>query len=172
MKTAAVRYLAIVALAAGAAAHAAEESAAPVSAGQRVRVSAPSLSTGTVVGSVVSIDDHDITIRIPRRAEPLALPRTAIIKLEVSDGRRSRAVGAAAGALIGALAGLAAGSRSTEFTQEIQAGGAAIGALLGAGVGAAIPPAERWRTVASADRRVRFVPRPDLGLGGGFSVGF
>jgi hypothetical protein len=171
MNIAMTRCLVILALSASGAAHAdAPDAALP--AGQRVRVSAPGVSENALVGSVVASDERQLTIRVAQRTEPVTVPRSGITKLEVSDGRHSRGIGATIGAVSGALVGLAVGSRANWFTQQAEAGGAAIGALLGAGIGAAIPPAERWRSVNPGVRGARLVPRPDLGIGAGVVVGF
>lgn len=148
--------------------------------GQRVRIQAPEVSHDTLVGTVSAVDADFITIAVAGRATPLSVPRTRIVKLEVSEGPRSRGTHALIGAGIGLAVGALIGS--TQNAAYIHSGGvAAVGGIVGAGIGAligvAIPPGDRWAVVPNSHLQVGFAPRgtPANGaqlLGLNFSISF
>jgi hypothetical protein len=95
-----------------------------------------------IVGELVSIDDHQLSLKVHGRGNPLVIPRTRIYLVEVGGKRRSEA---GTGALFGFLAGAAAGAleasieRHSYFGPWILGGaGGAAGGLLGLSVGSSI----------------------------------
>ena len=139
--------------------------------GMRVRILAPDIFPGKVIGTIYRVDDQSVTIDVPGRSEPVSVLREKIARLDVSEGPRSRGVDAAIGAGIGALIGaaggaLAGGSQNSHIVSngEVAAVCAVLGAGLGALIGVAIPPGERWNQLAATRYRVSFVPRLDHGL--------
>jgi len=139
--------------------------------GMRIRVLVPEVSPDKVIGTIKMVDMESVTIDVPDRKEPVSVLRSKIVRLDVSEGPRSRgvdaAIGAGIGAGIGAIAGAAAGGGGN--THLVSRGGvAAIGAILGAGLGAligtAIPPGEHWSEMAASRYRAGFAPRLDHGF--------
>jgi hypothetical protein len=139
--------------------------------GMRVRILAPDVFAGRIIGIINSVDDQSVTIDVPGRSEPVSVLRKKIARLEVSEGPRSRGVDAAIGAGIGASIGaaggaLASGSEKSHIVSsgEVAAVCALLGAGLGALIGATIPPGEHWNEMAASRYRVGFAPRLDHGL--------
>src|SRR5580704_19200628 len=140
-----------------------------LTAGLRVRILAPEISSHKVIGTINRVDDQSVTIDVPGRSEPVSVLREKIARLDVSTGRRSRWVDAAIGAGIAAAGGaLACSASETKHSivnnSDVTAGCALVGALLGAGIGAVIPPGERWNEMPATRYRVGFAPRPDHGV--------
>jgi preprotein translocase subunit YajC len=146
-----------------------QQSLAP---GMRVRIQAPDVLPGKVVGKIDKVSDESVSIDVPGRSTPLSIVREKITRLDVSEGSRSRgidaAIGGGIGAGAGAIVGAAVGGRSN--THLVSTGGEAavcalLGALLGALIGAEIPPGEHWNEIPAAYRyRIGFAPRLDHGL--------
>jgi hypothetical protein len=78
--------------------------------GTRIRIQAPEVFPGKVVGTVNALSADSLTIQVPGRSEPVSVLRDKIARLEVSDGPRSRGVDAAIGAGIGAGIGAVGGA--------------------------------------------------------------
>jgi hypothetical protein len=126
--------------------------------GMRVRIQAPDISSGKLVGTIKMVDDRSVTVDVPGRAEAVSVLREKIARLDVSEGPRSRGVDAVIGAGIGAGLGAAGGELASGSGQgHIVSRGAVAGicALLGAGLGALI---------GVSRYRVGFAPRLDHGL--------
>jgi hypothetical protein len=139
--------------------------------GTRIRIQAPEVFPGKVVGTVNALSADSLTIQVPGRSEPVSVLRDKIARLEVSDGPRSRGVDAAIGAGIGAGIGAVGGAvaDSGKGSQIVGRGAVVVVfALLGTGVGAligaAIPPGERWKPISADRYRVTFAPGLDHGL--------
>jgi len=139
--------------------------------GMRVRILAPDVSRSKVIGTVEQVTDDSVTLDVPGRNEPVSVLREKIVRLDVSDGPRSRGVDSAIGAAIGAGIGAAGGALTNGSGRgHIVSGGevAAVCALFGAGlgalIGAAIPPGEHWKELSATRYRVSFAPRLDHGL--------
>ncbi len=145
--------------------------AAPIQAGTRVRVSAPTFLRGKVSGRVTHIAADTLFIA-PNRRSLVAVPISAITGAEVSrsvDRWRGALEGAGfAGLTAGTLFGLMvfAGDPNCDYclpgrNLEAAAAGAMIGAVLFAPVGAVIGAAvgsERWESVVP-DFAVRYAPQ-------------
>jgi hypothetical protein len=143
--------------------------------GMRVRILAPDVFAGKVVGTIKVVDDTSVSIDVKGRAEPVAVAREKIVRLDVSTGPRSRWVDAAIGAGIGAVGGaVAGGSQDSHVVSngEVAAVCALLGAGLGALIGAAIPPGEHWSEMMASRYRLSFAPRLDHGLGLAVAWGF
>jgi hypothetical protein len=147
--------------------------------GTLIRIQAPEIFPGKVVGTVKAVSNESVTIDIPGRSESVSVLREKIARLDVSNGPRSRGVDAAIGAGIGAAVGAASGALANgSGSGHIVSGGAVAGvcALLGAGVGAligaAIPPGEHWKPILTDRYRVSFAPRIDHGLDLAFAWNF
>ena len=176
-QTGVLRALLLVAICTAAAASADELAQPPLAIGSRVRVSAPGITAAPVVGTVRALDAQSVTVEVKGQTAPLTLPRDRISKLDLSVGRRSRAMGALIGALVGAGAGALIGkashtNRPYDFSSADEAGGAIAGLLVGGTVGALIPPGERWREVSGSRYRVSFAPRLERTPGLAFSLSF
>jgi hypothetical protein len=140
--------------------------------GMRVRILAPEVVPGKMIGTVTRVSDDAVTLNIPGRSEPVSILREKIARLDVSDGPRSRGVDSAIGAGIGAAvgaAGCAAGNGSGQndvvriSTGAVAAFCALLGGGLGALVGALIPPGEHWKEISATRYRFSFAPRLDHG---------
>jgi hypothetical protein len=73
--------------------------------GTRIRIQAPEVFPGKVVGTVAAVSADSLSIQVPGRSEPVPVLREKIAQLDVSAGPRSRGVDAAIGAGIGAVGG-------------------------------------------------------------------
>jgi hypothetical protein len=163
----------------------AEEPAAGASPeGPRIRLTAPSVSGGRLIGTVVSLDEATLTLQRQGGEGTLLVPLRAITTLEVSRHRSRKGKGAAIGALVGlgsAVAiGLAAGDDCTGSAQGDDLSsrldrslcfGAAETTLLsailtvpaGALLGLVTAPGEKWE--ASTPDRLRIAVAPVRGGG-------
>jgi hypothetical protein len=159
----------------------AQDAPAPASLapGMRVRLVAPDVLAGKIVGTLQLIDEEFVTVQIEGRSEPLSVRRDKIDRLDVSAGRRSRWFYAGIGAAVGTLGGAIAGGnhKSSLFHSDYSTGEAAtqggvLGALAGAAIGALIPPGERWTRAEESPCRVSVAPRLEHGVGFTFAVGF
>jgi hypothetical protein len=149
-----------------------------LASGTRVRVTVPT-GGGRLVGTVLALDDKNLTLQVPGKTDTAVLRREDITELFVSAGRRSRGrgalIGAAIGAGAGALIGLAAGSDDRSNFIRFSAGQKAVlfGIVLapiGALVGAAGHPAERWKELPKD--RIRLSLAPVSGRGAAVSLAF
>jgi hypothetical protein len=138
--------------------------------GMRVRILAPEVAPGKMIGTVTRASDDAVTLNIPGRSEPVSILREKITQLDASDGPRSRGVDSAIGAGIGAAvgaAGCALGNGSGQghivSTGAVAGVCAVLGAGLGALIGAVIPPGEHWKAISATLYRFSFAPRLDHG---------
>ena len=150
----------------------------PLASGSRVRVTVPT-GGGQLVGTVLALDDKNLTLQVSGKTDTTVLLREDITQLEVSAGRRSRGrgalIGAGIGAGIGGLIGLASGNddrssfiRLTAVEKALIA--AVVFAPIGALIGVAVPPAERWKELPKDRIRLSFVRV--RGRGAGVSLAF
>ena len=144
----------------------------PVESGARIRVTAPSVFSDRIVGTVVSWESEQLVLDAPRGT--LTFPIDSIIKLEISRGRKSKvAVGAGIGLLFGGISGYLACGPVVTCDKRIllaaifAAPGAALGAIVGAGASPTI-----WEEVPVNQLRVSFGPQRDGRLGLGASLRF
>jgi hypothetical protein len=139
--------------------------------GTRIRIQAPEVFSGKVVGTVNAVDADSVTVDVPGRPEPVSVLRAKIARLDVSEGPRSRgvdaAIGAGIGAGIGAIGGaLANSNRGSHIVSrgETTAVCALLGTGVGAPIGAAIPPGEHWKPISAERYRVGLEPGLTHGL--------
>jgi len=138
--------------------------------GIRVRITAPHLSSRPLIGTLTALEGDALSLSLEGRPEPITVPRTAVTKWEVSQGRQSHA---GRGALWGLLAGAAAGVALAAADDADGGWYAVAGAFCGgagAGVGAlvgSLHKTERWEEVEKKSLRIGVVPLRD---GVGFSV--
>ncbi len=149
----------------------------PVESGARIRVTAPSVFSDRIVGTVVSWESEQLVLDTdsPSRLRgTLTLAIDSIIKLEISRGKKSKvAVGAGIGLLFGGISGyLACGPVVTCDKRVLLAAVFAVpGAALGAIVGAAVSPTI-WEEIPVSQLRVSFGPQRDGRFALGASVRF
>ena len=98
---------AMVLAALAASAEAADERA--VTIGDRVRVTAPSVSPEYIEGTLAAVDRETMTVVSGDDGTSVGVPRSRIAKLEVTRGKKSRwgigaLIGAGAGVLLGVVA--------------------------------------------------------------------
>jgi hypothetical protein len=156
--------------------------------GARVRVKAPSFSPDRLVGSIVTVDDSSLTLKVADRKDLAVIMRSSIEKLEVRrrDGKKLYA------GVIGFLAGTGLGtilvSRSDHCSDgtgivgcDVAFGALTWGVTLAA-IGALAAPGERWEEVSpggfpagslsSGGLSFRVAPRMDRGVEARSSVRF
>lgn len=160
-----------------------------LSAGTRVRVSAP--ATGRLVGTITEVRRD--TLLVLARGKVHALPVSSIRALQVSRGRPPRLASALEGGAIGLLTGAVGGAASLALpslvvpdacdregdgvlcfsTGEWALLGVVIGAPLGAASGAVaafISPRERWRSVTARSAPALTVQPQAAGVRVGLSL--
>jgi hypothetical protein len=143
-------------------------------AGQRVRLTTTSEPARWLAGTLVRQDADSLRLQVPSQAAPIAVARSAVVRLEISGGqRRFTGPGAVHGLEFGALAGAVVALRGAaapcaRLTTAAVCGelrtlaGAAVGGAVGATVGAAIGSlfkTERWDAASPAPLQVAFAPR-------------
>ncbi len=158
-------------------AYARDESGASsvITVGNRIRLLAPTVASERIQGTVVGMDSTALTIARESGAR-LAVPRDAVTRLEVFDGRRRQTL---AGVLLGAALGaVVVGSNpcvnegcAHGFSGEFAAIGAVGGSLWGGIVGALVKR-DHWSAVALDDVRVTLGPTEGRGVRVSVSVGF
>lgn len=141
----------------------------PVEPGARIRVTAPSVFSDRIVGTVVSWESERLVLRLgPEKLYgTTTFPIDSIIKLEISSGKKSYfGEGALIGSLVGGIIGyLACGP--IDYCDD-GARPAAIFAVPGFALGAIIGRASSstiWEDVPLRQPRVSFGPQRDGGLG-------
>jgi hypothetical protein len=145
----------------------------PVAPGPRVRLTAPSVSGKSLVGTLVGLDEATLMLQRQGAKETLQVPRRAITRVEVSQHRSRKGKGAGIGALVGLGAAVAIGLGAGDLCGPIQGDdlvarlernfchgkgetAAVVGILTvpaGALLGLAVAPGEKW--VASTPDRLR-----------------
>lgn len=156
--------LPLLALLASASGITAQESARPAP-GNRVRVTAPTISAVPIVGTYTRMNADTLVLAVGERTR--SFPRAAVTRLDISTGRKSNAgTGARTGSLVGAGIGALALGTSAVCKEEgvtttcALVGGAAggvAGLLIGAIIGAA-SKTDRWQAVP-LDAPVSFLRR-------------
>lgn len=137
-----------------------------VTAGDRVRIDAPDVEAGVMVGTLRGVGAESLRVQLEGRDWALEVPRRSVRGLWISDGTGNKAV---LGALIGGLLGAAAGYLLAGEDEDPTTGdgrglslvfGAAGGAVAGGLAGSAFK-GERWRPVdisAVRSSRTRISP--------------
>lgn len=129
---------------------AAQVSSHELSSGTRIRVSAPEILNGRVIGRVAELDSGSLTVAVGEAEDQISLPLSAITSLERSLGR-SRGASARRGAVVGLVAGVGLGvvcvavcPVSGPGANMAPVGGLFYGPPVGAALGLLIAP-ERWQ---------------------------
>ncbi len=141
----------------------------PVESGARIRVTAPSVFSDRIVGTVVSWESEQLVLRLgPEKLYgTTTFPIDSIIKLEISSGNMSYfGEGALIGSLVGGIFGYLACGGILFCADRARA--AAIFAVPGVALGALIGRASSstiWKDVPLRQLRVSFGPQRDGGLG-------
>lgn len=151
--------------------------------GSRVRLAAPAALAGRVQGLVLTMDDDALLVGTDH-GPPVRVPREAITRLEVSTGRRGRALkGAAIGGAIGGVvfAGIPREEYCVDYVgrgetcpsrAEMVGTGVVGGALWGLLIGHLVKT-DRWSSVPLSGTRVSVAPaRARGGWGLSLSVGW
>jgi hypothetical protein len=150
---------------------------APVSLGDRVRVTVPTEVSGRIVGTLMQMGADTLVLAVKGRAEPLALPLASVTKFEVvrsqqNEVHRGALIGLFGGAALGGLIGAATTAKGNEnlisprlFNEpcslettgcRVLRGvvvGAGVGLLVGAAVGLAVKTYQ-WEEVSIGGLRV------------------
>ncbi|MFN8178225.1 MAG: hypothetical protein U0167_09860 [bacterium] len=143
--------------------------------GMRLRVTAPDQFSQPIVGTFVAEEPNALVVQAG--AERIAVRRTAIQRLELSERRSAKKTGALVGAGVGTglVIGMLVSVCNSDFGCENPeadriAAWFAVGGGLGAVIGAGLAPGERWVEL----RRPSLGDRPGTvsGLRFAVSVGF
>ncbi len=167
----------------------------PLSAGRRVRITAPGLGLARFTSAVTAMSPDTLNL------SGLRIPIASITKLEIARGTKSIGIGRGAGIgfLVGALTGaiigatyespepecesasqgddpigIAVGCTDVISPEMLVIGGAIVLGAVGAGIGAVIGSikSDRWEEVPLDQLRVSFVPQRDGRFAFGLSVRF
>lgn len=148
-----------------------------VTIGDRVRVTAPSVSRKRIEGTLAAADRETLTVVSGDDGTRVGVPRSRISKLEVTRGRTSRwGIGVVIGAGAGVLPGVVASNPPSSADRFQVDGGAvavcgAIGAASGALVGAALRT-DRWTTVPGSTMTLSIGPASGRGVALAMRVSF
>jgi len=142
--------------------------------GDRVRLQAPSVSGGAVVGTLVSLQTDSLVVQGSATTWHFSL--ASITRLELNRGRKSHALsGAGIGLIVGVVVGVVWGKQAGCDEDMCVTGGAAVGggggALLGAVIGSLVRT-ERWAVIPLDHIRLGFTPDIGRGLRLKASLGF
>lgn len=138
------------------------QSASAIQVGTRVRITAPDVHSGWIVGRLVSADSAALVLdpKYRRWGSPLILEPASVTRVQVSQGRigTMRREGAAAGGLILAAVALY-GAWRLDYTEGTYSGYLLVplGAVGGAGLGAVLggfAPREGWEPAPTPVRTV------------------
>jgi hypothetical protein len=145
----------------------------PLTVGSKVRLRTPAI--GRVRGVVIEVKEAFLHVHTDDQGS-VRVPRETISELEVSAGRRRRAmkgmlIGAAIGGAVSALGEYVQPGRSMPSSDraEVIGAGVASGATIGAATGFFIK-SERWRSVPLERVRLSVAPRRKGGISLSLSV--
>lgn len=147
-------------------------SLSPMAVGTRVRILAPAAVNGRIEGMILEMDEKSLLLM--SEEQRLRVPRESITQLEVSTGKRRRALkGLIVGAGLGTLVYGAMGVGTTVDASHGEAAlvGLGVGAAWGVGIGALIK-ADRWSSVPLERVQFGLAPTRGKGLGLALSVSF
>ena len=144
------------------------EEGPPLAPGTRIRLEVPAsdrelmglgqyeprLGRRTLVGTLLAVDQQNLTLQTAGRKTPIVVPLADVLKLEASRGRRSGLKRAAVGAVLGGGLGAASGVLEPESFVNPYVVGACFGAALGALIGSATG-GDLWEKVPSGRPSVR-----------------
>ena len=147
-----------------------------VSLGDRVRLSAPAIAAGPIVGTVISRGEDTLTLAVVGRETPLGVPLGGVQSLDISHGQHSHAlaglgIGVGFGLILGAIDG--ANSQDSYLCSDsgtCAALGAVSWGLTGLLIGALVR-SERWERVPLSRISVRSATG-DRGIALGVAVSF
>jgi len=145
------------------------QTAPTLAPGSRVRVEAPAVHGGALIGQIEALDAASLRVQL-QTGGVITVPRDAIVRIDTSEGRRPNKLrGAVIGGCVGLVGGLVVAAQSREeddrsfspgFDRSVEVIGtltlAGVGAGLGTLVGAMIRT-ERWQEVQ--------LPVPSMRLG-------
>jgi hypothetical protein len=141
----------------------------PVTMGDRVRITAPSVLTKRVEGTLAAVDRETLSVFSTAEGKKVEVRRSQITKLELTRGKMSRW---RTGALIGAAWGVGFGvvlsnppSSAEHF--DVNGGAVAAGVLIGASPGGLIGAAlhtDRWTSVSPGAVTLGIRPLPGHGV--------
>jgi hypothetical protein len=139
--------------------------------GDRLRVTAPSLATKPLVGTVIEATERDLVLAVSP-SEHRVIPRAELTRLERSLGRRRHLelgllIGAASGAMVVGLGSCGGGTCTSGDAVAYALSGALLGALPGAAVGGLIQT-ETWAELPASD--VHLTAGPIRGRGVALSL--
>lgn len=136
--------------------------------GMRVRVTAPDIAPKPVVGTIQKVSDEAIELAVKGRDDTIHVPRSRVLRLEVSRGRNRSAglvvvgdVVAAAGAIVGALGCRDSADFGSSSCAAILGG---FGFALGGAVGAIVGVGDKWKDLGAERFRVTLAPSPGRGV--------
>jgi hypothetical protein len=141
--------------------------------GSRVRITAPQLGGEPLVGTLVGLEPDRILVKRGSSDTPTLIPRSSVVKLEVSGGWKSQAgrgvmIGLGIGAMPGLLLTFGDYNRDTHSSgpnpAAVDVVGAAGGALVGAAIGWALK-FEEWQPAEGPAIAAGVAPLQGGGLG-------
>lgn len=125
---------------------------------QKIKLSRPLRKKTRIVGTVMAVNADTLSLRIKKQSEPLMIPLSYLKKIEVSRGKKSRAI---KGAFVGFLVGFATAEAVCADIRYEDSGtmgpdqwacglliGGPAGGVIGAVMGAA-SKGDRWEEVPS-----------------------
>jgi hypothetical protein len=128
------------------------QTAQPIPRGARVRVT-PATPSPVVVGELIAVNDSVLLVRRQRGSGDITIPRSAVLRLQVSQGT-SRGTSALRGALLGSVIGGVVGyySGNDNGYWVDRRGAAVLGGITGVAggslIGLMVGSFERWRDTA------------------------
>jgi hypothetical protein len=153
----------------------------PVGPGTRIRVTAPALPNGVLVGSLLKVSGDTLAMQAPDSSHALVSVRS-IMSLERSTGsgrgiRKKMMIGFVVGAVVGAVIGAAAVEESVgaERDAEVFAAAVTVGLMGSAGgllVGLISPNVEHWTRIEPTRMGTRLTTPSPGAFALGVSFGF
>jgi hypothetical protein len=147
-----------------------------VAVGSRIRFRAPTV-THRIEGTVLSLDESAMTLRLEDQKDATVFPRAAMEKLEIRSREGHRAKGALIGFAIGtvALGAVLLASSDDDFRCpdiDCMLTGALVGGVPFAVIGALASRGAKWESVPTHGLTVWVAPRLDRGVEARLSVRF
>ena len=149
--------------------------------GARVRFRAPHLAHQRVEGTVLSVDENSLTLKLPDQEDSTVFQRSSVEKIEVRRREGKRFVGGFIGLLAGAaIGGVIAASKSSRdcesngFACDVKFNALLLG-VPGMFIGALASPGARWEKVPQVPPSgvtVWVAPRSDRGVEARLSIRF